>query len=90
MCLKLRGGANLEYFISTKNSKTFLHHNQICEIINRVESDAPEGWAVPVPSVVLLLFKNPVRSHERRKENGTVTTTNGTYPWSSVTQILVN
>jgi hypothetical protein len=36
------------------------------------------------------LVKTPVISHEWGKKDGIVTTTNGTYPWSSVTQIFRN
>jgi hypothetical protein len=42
-----------------------------------------------VASVVLPFKKNPIRSHERRDNDGTVTTTNGTCSLPFMTQIVV-
>ena len=48
-----------------------------------VNSGVPEEQVVPVPLVASVLLN--IQSLERGNENEIVTTTNGTYPGSSVT-----
>ena len=36
------------------------------------------------------LVQNPVKSHEKVREDGIVTSTNGTHPWLALTQIFRN
>jgi hypothetical protein len=56
------------------------------------KSCAPEGYTVPVQlvaTVVLLFVNNLMISHECEKDR-IVITSNGTDPWSFVTQIFRN
>ena len=38
----------------------------------------------------ITLVQNPVKSHEKGREDGIVTPTNGTHPWLALTQIFHN